>query len=85
MSDEGPVPSGAGPSAAGAARPERPPRRRGYRRAVGGTVPPAQGPPDRAARGSSRDETDEGWGDRPAPDDDDRLLRDVPPHWGPRA
>ena len=29
----------------------------------------------------SRDDTDEGWGDRPAPDDDERILREVPPHW----
>ncbi len=28
------------------------------------------------------DEQDIGWGDRPEPDDDERLLRDVPPHHG---
>ena len=27
------------------------------------------------------DETDVGWGDRPDPDDRDRLLQDRPPHW----
>lgn len=27
------------------------------------------------------DETDLGWGDEPDPDDDDRYLRDRPPHW----
>ena len=28
------------------------------------------------------DETDLGWGDHPAPDDeDDRYTRDRPPHW----
>jgi hypothetical protein len=39
---------------------------------------PAEKPtlPDR-----SGDETDVGWGDRPEPDDDDRLNRDRPPHW----
>jgi hypothetical protein len=29
----------------------------------------------------SRDETDVGWGERPDPDDDERLTRDRPPHW----
>jgi hypothetical protein len=29
----------------------------------------------------SQDETDAAWGDRPEPDDDERLLRDRPPHW----
>jgi hypothetical protein len=29
----------------------------------------------------SRDDTDVGWGDRPEADDDERLLRDRPPHW----
>jgi hypothetical protein len=28
-----------------------------------------------------RDETDVGWGERPEPDDDERLNRDRPPHW----
>jgi hypothetical protein len=31
--------------------------------------------------GPSRDDTDVGWGERPEPDDDERLLRDRPPHW----
>jgi hypothetical protein len=40
--------------------------------------PPAEKPtlPER-----SGDEADVGWGDRPEPDDDDRLNRDRPPHW----
>jgi hypothetical protein len=29
-----------------------------------------------------RDEQDVGWGDSPEPDDDERLLREVPPHHG---
>jgi hypothetical protein len=29
----------------------------------------------------SRDETDVGWGEAPAPDDDERYYRDRPPHW----
>ena len=29
----------------------------------------------------SREDTDLGWGDYPDRDDDDRLLRDRPPHW----
>lgn len=32
--------------------------------------------PDRSA-----DDTDAGWGDRGSDSNDDRLLRDVPPHW----
>jgi hypothetical protein len=28
------------------------------------------------------DERDVGWGDEPEPDDDERLLREVPPHHG---
>jgi hypothetical protein len=28
------------------------------------------------------DDTDRGWGELPAPDDDDRLLAERPPHWG---
>ena len=31
---------------------------------------------------TTRDERDVGWGDAPEPDDDDRLLREVPPHHG---
>jgi hypothetical protein len=42
--------------------------------------PPA---PDRGPvlpqRGS--DETDAGWGERPEPDDDDRLRQERPPHY----
>lgn len=31
----------------------------------------------------SRDDSDVGWGERPEPDDDDeRLNRERPPHWG---
>jgi hypothetical protein len=29
----------------------------------------------------SSDECDLGWGERPEPDDDERLRRDRPPHW----
>jgi hypothetical protein len=29
----------------------------------------------------SADDSDTGWGDRDADSNDDRLLRDVPPHW----
>ena len=28
-----------------------------------------------------RDETDAGWGDRPDPDDDERLRQERPPHY----
>jgi hypothetical protein len=29
----------------------------------------------------SQEDTDAGWGERPEPDDDERLYRDRPPHW----
>jgi hypothetical protein len=29
----------------------------------------------------SREDTDEAWGERPEPDEDDRFYRDRPPHW----
>ncbi|HEY1625710.1 MAG TPA: hypothetical protein VGG16_18105 [Streptosporangiaceae bacterium] len=46
-------------------------------------------PPDKPAEKQERpvlpdrstDETDVGWGDRPEPDDQDRLRQDRPPHW----
>jgi len=30
---------------------------------------------------TTRDDTDQGWGERPS-SNDDRLLEDRPPHWG---
>jgi hypothetical protein len=30
----------------------------------------------------SQEDTDAGWGERPEPDDDERLCRERPPHWG---
>ncbi len=30
----------------------------------------------------SQDDTDVGWGEPAAPDDDERLNRERPPHWG---
>jgi hypothetical protein len=30
----------------------------------------------------SREDTDAGWGEYGGRDDDERLLRDRPPHWG---
>ncbi|MGO8888063.1 MAG: hypothetical protein ACLPUO_20700 [Streptosporangiaceae bacterium] len=56
-------------------------------------VPPKQPPRQRASADSpdpddkpalplrSMDETDTGWGERPEPDDDERLRLDRPPHW----
>lgn len=32
----------------------------------------------------SLDDSDTGWGDRPEPDDDERLREDRPPHWDAR-
>ena len=31
---------------------------------------------------TTSDERDEGWGDRPEADSDERILREVPPHHG---
>jgi len=54
-------------------------RRAGEIRSRRRVVRPAQGPvlPD-----TTSDERDLGWGDLPEPDDDERLLREVPPHHG---
>jgi hypothetical protein len=30
----------------------------------------------------SQEDTDVGWGESPEPDDDERLYRERPPHWG---
>jgi hypothetical protein len=64
--------SGSKPDPAPAAGPSRPAPRIPRRR-------PADRPvlPD-----VTSDEQDVGWGDRPDPDDDERLLREVPPHHG---
>ncbi|GIG24610.1 hypothetical protein [Cellulomonas denverensis] len=57
---------------------QQPPRPRRHRRVVrvggedAGPVTPRR----------SADDSDTGWGDRPADSNDDRLIRDVPPHWG---
>ena len=44
------------------------------------------GPPDSGDKPvlpvRSQDDTDVGWGERPEPDDDERLNRERPPHWG---
>jgi hypothetical protein len=44
----------------------------------------ARRPPstDRVLPDITSDEGDVGWGEVPEPDDDERLLRDVPPHHG---
>jgi hypothetical protein len=42
-------------------------------------VPPAPSAPILPAQ--SREDTDVGWGDYAERDDNDRLLRDRPPHW----
>jgi hypothetical protein len=47
--------------------------------------PPPDGPPDPDRRPvlpqRSSDETDAGWGERPEPDDDERLRQERPPHY----
>jgi hypothetical protein len=52
-------------------------------------APPAPAPPTASAAivpapilpAQSREDTDVGWGDYGERDDNDRLLRDRPPHW----
>lgn len=70
-----------GAGAAAGARAEEPQRRRRHRRAIGG-VPASPAPP--AVEGPvlprSPDDEDTGWGEPPS-GNDERLLRDVPPHW----
>ena len=56
----------------------RPRGRRGHRRAVGGTAR-AEGPEPRAPKDDA--DTEAGWGGRPEADDDERILREKPPHW----
>ncbi|WP_202628053.1 hypothetical protein [Cellulomonas sp. APG4] len=68
--------------ATGPREPGKRPRRR--RRAVGGTAPTGEGAVTDPATGETRsaDDADVGWGERPeGRDDDERFLRDVPPHW----
>ena len=38
--------------------------------------------PDEHLPLTTSDEQDTGWGERPEQDDDERLLREVPPHHG---
>lgn len=58
-----------------------PPRRR-HRRAYGGTAPArAQEEALDAVLPRSPDDQDTGWGERSDGGDDERLRREVPPHW----
>jgi hypothetical protein len=63
--------------------------------AAGPASHPADRPPESRPRVARRrpstdpvlpditsDEQDVGWGELPEPDDDERLLREVPPHHG---
>ena len=53
-------------------------QRRRRRRATRG-VPRADADPVIPTR--SADDTDEGWGEPSGPADDERFIREVPPHW----
>jgi hypothetical protein len=48
-------------------------------------TPPADPPPDPDRRPvlpqRGGDEADTGWGERPEPDDDERLRQERPPHY----
>ena len=54
------------------------PRRGRHRRAYGGTTPGAAEPGDGTP---SPDDLDVGWGEQAPGSDDERFLREVPPHW----
>jgi hypothetical protein len=43
--------------------------------------PAPPNPPRPILPAQSREDTDVGWGDYAERDDNDRLLRDRPPHW----
>jgi hypothetical protein len=82
LTEDGENVPGSEPPAAASDRPEDQP-------AAGGPAPAAR--PRVARRGPdtgkvlpdvTRDEQDVGWGELPEPDDDERLLREVPPHHG---
>jgi hypothetical protein len=45
------------------------------------STPPARTAPTPVPLTQSREDTDVGWGEYRERDDDDRLLRDRPPHW----
>jgi hypothetical protein len=47
---------------------------------AGAAAPDPRDPP--VLPDKSREDTDAGWGERPEPDDDERLSRERPPHWG---
>lgn len=65
---------------AGSTEPAEQPRRRRHRRATGGTVPPVD-PVVPSEPTRSPDDQDTGWGEHTPEDPDDRLRREVPPHW----
>lgn len=50
--------------------------------AAPGTPRPLRADDSHVLPSRSSDDLDVGWGDRPGGDDDERFLRDVPPHWG---
>jgi hypothetical protein len=65
------------------------PRKRGPRRARTEPVPGSDPTPQRAVPGAApvraSEDTDRAWGDaspKGADENDERLRRDVPPHWG---
>ncbi|MFD3447056.1 hypothetical protein ACFDTO_20865 [Microbacteriaceae bacterium 4G12] len=73
----------------GADRSAAAPKKRGPRRArtqpVAGSDPTPQREVPGAAPVRASEDTDQAWGDRPASgsgENDERLRRDVPPHWG---
>jgi hypothetical protein len=45
------------------------------------SAPILPAPPNSVLATQSREDTDVGWGEYRDRDDDDRLLRDRPPHW----
>lgn len=57
----------------GASGPDAPPRRRRRRAVRPGVEQPSQDE-------RTWEDDDRAWGDRPDPDDD-RLRREIPPHW----
>jgi hypothetical protein len=56
------------------------PSKRASDQPAGAAAPDPSDPP--VLPDQSQEDTDAGWGERPEPDDDERLSRERPPHWG---
>lgn len=82
--EQGPGEQGQDPATAGAggatpSAPTPPARSGGRQRRPRRAVRPGREQP---VFSPTSDDVGVGWGERPEPDDGERLRREVPPHWG---